>query len=390
VPPYVTFARVDNGAPWQVVDPFLGVASNLGLADWEFALAAFTPSGVAREVFPESGGQRYMMVRRNAQMLNYSASAAWKFHDLFGVGVSLQWITVPTLDYSLIIDADPSAHPVASPLDVKANVSGSDLFTLNAVVGAWFRVAPYLELGASGQILPSEIRTKSKLRATPVNGTEPVLLTRDNVPADDVTLSLPLPLRARLGARYIYERGGRELFDVELDGVYESWSRVKRFRLNGNGLVGSYRSQKLDIDTIDIDKRWQDTLGIHLGGDYAFLPGRATVRAGAYYETAVAKPAYSNVDFADGATLGAALGGSLFFGKVEIAAAYEYRVQPRVVVSDKDARVYQAAPGSGCHPPYTDTLDCSAAYLGQPSPQINGGSYTSYSHIASLEGIYRF
>ena len=106
VPPYVTFETVENATPWQALDPLLGVASNFGLKDWGFALAAYAPAGIARQRFPAKGGQRYMMVNREAIILNYSASAAWQYHELFGVGASLQWIAVPNIRYSLIIDGN--------------------------------------------------------------------------------------------------------------------------------------------------------------------------------------------------------------------------------------------------------------------------------------------
>jgi long-subunit fatty acid transport protein len=394
-PPYVEFAKVANQAPWQVLDPFVGVASSFGLKDWAFAFAAYSPAGTAREVYPAEGGQRYMMVRRNAQMIDYSLAAAWKYDEMFGVGASVHWIAVPTLEYGLIIDGDNGrANPVTSTFDIRASVKGSDYFTLNAILGAWVRPTENFELGLSAQVLPSEIRASSKLSVgfvTPKPGM-PIVLTRDEVVADDVSLSLPLPMTMRLGARYRYLEAGQELFDIELDGVYETWSRVERFRVDSNNLIASYTGQNVPIGVIDVTKQWRDTLGIHVGGDYSILPQRVTARAGFYYETPVAPAGYSNIDFTDGPQLGGALGASVFFGKLELALTTEYRAQTTVRVADADARVYQAVPGSACEPPYTNSTQCGAEgqYLGQPGPPINGGTYDAYSVVASLEGTYRF
>ena len=85
-----TFDKVHNGTPWQAALPFIGVSSRLGLRDWAFALAAFAPPGFSKEQFPESGGQRYLMVNREAIILNYAANAAWKFHDLFNIDITLK------------------------------------------------------------------------------------------------------------------------------------------------------------------------------------------------------------------------------------------------------------------------------------------------------------
>jgi len=394
-PTYTTFPTVKNKAPWQVLDPLVGIATNFGLKDWGFALAAYSPAGVARESYPENGGQRYMMVRRNAQLIDYSLSAAWKFKDVFGVGASLVWIAVPTLDYSLIVNASPfngqNAYAVAGEYDMHASVHGHDYFTLNAILGGWFKVAPSFELGLSGQVIPSTISTDSTIDIAPTNpGTAPVKLTRNGQPANDVGLSLALPMSARLGARYIHHQCKRELFDIELDGVLETWKRVSTFHLDARNLTAESAGETVPFADIDVQKQWQNTIGVHLGGDFNVLPDRLTARGGMYYETPVAKPPYANIDFAGGRQLGFALGGSVHVSKVEIAFAYEYRVQPTVRVSDADARVYQAAPASRCPAPYTDPAACDPHYIGRPSAPANGGEYFAYSHIMSLDGVYRF
>ena len=395
-PPYVQFPQVKNQTPWQVLDPFIGVASNFGLKNWAFAGAIYSPAGTAREVYPNEGGQRYMMVRRNAQMINYTLSAAWKHNDVFGVGATLKWIAVPSLEYALIIDGSPynaDANPVRSNVDVHARVKGSDLFTVNAILGAWVRPTPNLEIGLSGQILPSEIHAKGTLDASLVHASTPgdtITLARNKVPANDVSLTLPLPMSARLGARYRHLDGDREVFDVELDGVYETWSRVDHFRLDSNNLIAYYQTNPIPIGVIDIAKSWQNTLGIHLGGDFAVVPQRLTVRGGAYYETPVSDPSYANVDFPQGPQFGGALGASLYFGKLQVSVAGEYRAQSQVYVSDSDTRVYQQTPGSTCAAPYTSTASCNPHYLGVPSPPVGGGTYNAYSVIGTLEAAYRF
>jgi len=394
-PPYVTFPRVKNGAPWQVLDPLIGVATNFGLKDWGFAFAAYSPAGVARETYPDYGGQRYMMVRRNAQLLDYSLSAAWKFKDMFGIGASLVWIAVPTLDYSLMVNASPfsreNATPVAGGYDAYASVHGHDYFTLNAIVGGWFRAAPFLMFGLSGQVIPSQIETDSNVDVVAKSpSVGKIQLSRNGQPANDVGLTLPLPMTFRAGARYIHHQGDRELFDIELDGVLETWQRVKTFHLDARDLQATASGETVAFADIDVQKQWQNTLGIHVGGDFNVLPDRLTARGGVYYETPVANPAYANIDFTSGKQLGFALGGSVHVSKLEIAFAYEYRVQPTVRVSDANARVYQAAPGTTCVAPYTDIAECSPYYLGRPSAPANGGEYFAYSHVMSLDGLYRF
>ena len=56
---------------------------------------------------------------------------------------------------------------MSSPYDILATTSGSDPFTFNAILGAWVRPAPFLELGFAGQVVPASIVTNSKLVVDP-------------------------------------------------------------------------------------------------------------------------------------------------------------------------------------------------------------------------------
>jgi long-subunit fatty acid transport protein len=395
VAPEVEFDRVENDKPFQLLDPLVGAATDFGLPNFGFALFAYAPPGVSRMEFPVDGGQRYMMVKREAIILDYSASAAFKYQDLFGVGLTLSWIHVPRLTYSLVIDATTApgdANPVSSELDMLATATGSDAMALNAIVGAWLRPTPSLEIGVAAQVLPSEVVTDSTLEIKGLNPNLPsdVVLTRDGRPADDVSITLPLPMSVRAGVRYRGLDGDRERYDIELDVEYETWSRVEHFTLETRALTGNLDGQFIPIGRIEIAKQWRDTLAVKLGGDYALMPDFLTVRGGLYYETAVAEPAHAHVDFPSGTQLGGGLGGSLFLGNVEIVMAYEARVQPTVSVSEANARVYQETPASPCQPPYTDADTCNENYLGQPAPAVNAGEYFAQSHMLSVEGIYRF
>jgi long-chain fatty acid transport protein len=399
VAPTVSFAQVKNGTPWQAALPYLGAASRLGLRDWTFAAAFYAPPGISREQFPQDGGQRFMMVDRQAIILKGDVSAAWRYHDLFGLGLTLEWISVPRLDYSLVINANTApgaAAPVSSPFDILAQTTGSDWFTFNAIVGGWVRPRPWLEFGVAGQVVPANIVTKSTLTLTPLDTSRiPAVSTERNfTQASDVKITLPLPLMARAGARYRHLDGARELFDVELDFEYESWSRTKAFPLDTNGLTaagqGSLMGQTIALGTIEIAKHWSDVYSVKLGGDVNLVPDRFTLRAGAYYETATAPAAYSNVDFPGAQVIGAALGGSLFVQHLEIALTYQLRYEPSFSVSEANGKFYQQVPGTSCTAPYTDPYNCNPNYPGQPSPTVNAGTYASTSHLVALALIYKY
>jgi long-subunit fatty acid transport protein len=395
VPPYVEFAPSKNQRPWQLLDPLLGVASTLGLEGWAFALSVFAPPGVAREQFSATGGQRYLMLDREAILLDTAASAAYRFGDELGVGTSLIWRQVPRLEYQLVIDASQfagEANPVSSELDMRARTTGSDGFVPGAAFGAWYRPTPFLEFGVSTLWWFDDIHTDSRLSIQPISAEidDEVVLRRDGEPADDVELSLALPHSARFGVRYRHFEGSRELFDLEIDLEYEAWSRVERFDLDGQGLVATLLAQRIDIGRIQIEKQWKNTWSLHVGGDVEVVPGLLALRGGLLHESAVADPRYAHVDFVSGRQWGGAVGASLFLSGFELAFAYDYRHQPSVTVTEGQARVYQVVPSSACQAPYTDADLCNAAYLGQSSPAVNGGTYFAHSHVAALDVLYRF
>jgi long-chain fatty acid transport protein len=395
VAPYVEFEGVSNENSWQLLDPILGAASDFGLDDWGFALGVYAPAGIANQRFPEDGGQRYMLLTRDVQILYFTASAAWKYNDLFGVGLSVQWVDIPRLEFELIIDANTfvgKVNPVSSELDMRAKITGADHFGFTSVVGAWFRPSPCFELALSGQVIPVRIESESTLEVTPVSPeiTEEVVLKRDGELADDVTMSMPLPVTARLGGRYIYHREGVEAFDIELDIVYQSWSIVERYEMDGNGLIGELLGQRLDVDRLVLEKQWRDTISVQLGGDVVLMPEHLTIRAGAFYESPAAKPGYAYVDFYTGHQFGGSAGLSVRLYGLELAVSYTYVYQLPMTVTQRESRVYQQVPGSQCKAPYTDTMTCNEHYLGKPSAPINAGTYRAQYHLGAAALLYRF
>ena len=199
-----------------------------------------------------------------------------------------------------------------------------------------------------------------------------------------------MPITARVGVRYLHLKGGAEVFDIELDVGYESWSRVKRFTVDSNGLSANLLGQRLDVGVIEVEKQWRDTFSAHLGGDYVALPQRLTVRGGVFYESAVANRRYAHVDFVSGQQLGGALGASLFVRGIEVAIAYTYRHQPRFHVGEGEAGVFQEVPAGQCRAPFTNPDTCHPQYLGRPAPAVNAGRYAAFSQVASVDLLYRF
>ena len=394
-PEYLTFDPVQNSDNWQLLNPMVAIGSDFGLEDWAFALGMYAPAGVGKQTFPEDGAQRYMLSERETQILYYDFSVAWKHKDIFGVGLSLQWVNVQKIRMALTVDGNVSpgvVYPDGGPFDIRANIEGSDHVGFSGILGMWYTPIPELELALSGRFLPVWVDAKSKLSVEPVtlDLDQPIALTRNGQAANDVTLSMVLPPTARMGVRYIHRIGDVERFDIELDATWEGTSMVDAYRVRGNGLIAEVLGEQIPIDRINVPKRWRDTWSLRLGGDVAVVPGWFNLRAGGFWESPTAKPAYSHINFFSGHRLGAAAGFSVTFYGVDISASYTWVFQMPVVVNEADSKVSQQVPGSPCVAPYTSQTLCDSHYRGRPAAPANAGTYLSDYHFISVAARYAF
>ncbi len=397
--PLVTFEPSENAQRWSLLGPFFGVQSNFGLRDWSFALVSFTPSGASRAEFPVDGGQKYLLVARDVVVLHTSLSAAWRPLPNLALGLSVQAISVPSIHYQLVIENTPGSgvdlyNPVSSSLDMLTTIRAADPFTLNLTAGLWAKPERHIEIGVAAQVLPANIQAAGTLHIQPVapstvellaNQDPPispetaVQLSRDGEPANDVRLTLPLPLTFRAGARFIDHRAdGRERFDVELNATYETWSRVDTLTMQGNGLqarLAGLSNNPIPLGVLRVPKRWQDSLTLALGGDLHADTLPISLRMGVYAETPVAPKPYANIDFPVGAHVGVTAGLGFRFGAWVANIAYEHRRMLPFHISESEGAVRQIKPNLGEDPPPAAT-----------PPITNAGNYafTSHTVVAGL------
>lgn len=369
------FDRVANEHPWQLLNPMIAVGSNFGLDNWAFAIGAYAPPGVATQKFPGDGGQRYMLVERDVKILYYNFSVAWKFRDLFGLGASLQWVDAASIKLSLIVDGNYGdvTNPVGGSADYLTTVTGADHFGFSGILGAWVKPLPFLQIALAGRIAPTAINAACKVKVENYTGE----LADPTMSGDDVDLTMTLPPTARLGLRYMHFSGEQERFDVEVDFVYEAWHVMDRYVLDGHGITGELLpNRSATINKIYINKYWNDTFSVRLGGDYNVLPERLTLRAGTFFESGAKEDAYAYVDFFASHRVGGNLGVSVKFFGFDISLSYSYIYEIPFSLSEEDGKIYQQTP--------SDDRDPSTAAV------ANAGEYNSHYHFGSVAVSYTF
>ena len=393
-----SFNEVSNQKPWQLLGPMLGVSTDFGLKNWAFALGAYAPAGIASQQFPADGGQRYMLTGRDTKILYYNFSAAWKPNDVFGLGLSLQWVDLAQLDLRLVVNGDIApalVTPVSNTWDMEARIQGADHVGFSGIVGMWLRPTPAFQMAFSSRFVPTPLQADARLSLSPQNPdiSSATEITRDGTPDNNVTFSMTLPMEFRLGFRYIHLRNTVERFDLELDLRLEMWSQMDQFKVDGEGLDATIEglAQPVAIGTISIPKNWRNTFSARLGSDVNVVENRLTLRAGAFFESAAARTEYSYVDFLASHRIGASIGASVFFGNFQLALSYSYIIEVPVTVAESEGRVYQQVPGSPCEgPDYDNGGFCDEHYIGQPAATANNGTYLGSYHFSSLAVSYKF
>ncbi|MGC6418432.1 MAG: OmpP1/FadL family transporter [Bradymonadia bacterium] len=346
----------ENQTPFFPLALSLATTTDFGLDNWSFGLSLVGPNSSGRVTYPQDGGQRYLLTELDVLLVHYGVTAAYGTES-WGIGATLQWVQMPYLDFSLVVDASAfgnSLSPYASSFDVLARIKTSDAFSPSALLGAWYRPIPAFEIAISGRPFPIAIEARGEPSIEAIPGTIPDDLNWNlDVVDGAVGLDLELPRTARLGMRYRHLEGDTERFDLEVDVVWEGWSSLDRYDTQLDGTVTPLEGLELAINDVQIDKNWQDTLSIRFGGSYQVIDDTLLVSAGAYWEQAAAPKGYSHIDFPAGERMGAGTGFTytLAVGEatyLDLSVAYSLTKHADINVSESEAKVYQQRPLSPC------------------------------------------
>ncbi len=335
-------ATFDEATSDTKLFPILGtlaVTTDFGLDNWTFAAGAFGPNGVGRQDYPDYGPQSFMLTELDVLVAYYVLGAAWKYKDIFGVGATVHYADLIQLKYGIVTDStvtpglapipDEASTQLISELDLKDRTGAT------AQIGFWYRPHERIELGLSSRFVP--------IFWKPTGG---INVDKDTLVTEELSVEmekLVLPAIVRGGVRYIHDNGKRQWFDLELDAVYESWSLVESFDLNIDGQLNGQ-----EIQDIEIDKQWRDTVSVRLGGDVNVLPPYLTLRAGGFFETAATPKNYTNLDFPSFNRGGVGVGFSAGAKGAYFTVGYTHVFQETRNIEELTGKVFQERPLRPC------------------------------------------
>jgi long-subunit fatty acid transport protein len=372
-----------NQTPFFPLNGLLAVDYDFGLKNWAFGLQVYGPNNTGSTKYDPQGGQRYMLTELDALVAYVGLSAAYGTED-YGIGATVQYATMPKLHYSLVVDgATPGAglSPYASAYDVVSTIRLSDMFAASAILGAWWRPVPQFEVALSGRVAPVKFHATGDVivENVPVESCpegEKCGAQFDDgqlqVPGSSAAMDLTLPPTARLGLRYRHLDGADELFDIELDVVYEGWSVIDEYNLDLEGKIKLYG--ELPVQDITLPKKWRDTVSVRLGGTYAVIPSMLEVSLGGYWEQGATPLNYTHLDFLSVDRMGLGTGLTYKTKRVELTLAYSHVFQDDRTVTETYGKVLQQRPVSQCP-------DGCNEYSGVPA---NAGTFKSSVDFVSV------
>lgn len=382
-------APVENQDDLFALGGMFIATTDFGLDDFTFAAGVYGPSAHGQKRYPIEGGQRYMLTALEAILVKPSLAVAWGDRDTFGIGLTLQLVMTPSLEMELVVDGSQAGelHAYYSGNDVLATISLSDMAAFSAIVGAWWRPLPALELGISGQVVPTALSLDGEFTLSNVPGQTQFSEQQLTVPGSAARLDLTLPPTLRAGVRYRHLDGEREIFDVELDVVYEAWSVLDAYEVELDGTINLFVGAEAP-DTV-IEKRWRDTVSVRLGGTWNLIgpeapgglwgdsAGALQLSLGGYWERGAVPENYEHLDFLSFDRVGLSIGIAGRVGPVRLKAAYSHVFQEDREVSERFGKVYQQRPLDPC----PDTCDGGAGWSGVPA---NAGLFESGYDLFAL------
>lgn len=344
------FPEVTNGRRFGPSPMFVASIGDAGVPGLAFAVGVTPPVGFGSHDWPDDGPQRYTIKSGSFLFFSYGAGVSYRVNRYFSFGANFM-AGFFRADFRVATRSGSTGAMSNENIedDSVVRLTASDRFIPSGNFGVLSNPIDALELGLS-------VRLPFRTRATGTFDYSAGEATPDAVPATKpfVELDQTFPTVVRAGARWIHE-----VFDLELDFVFENYGSVDRIDVRFSNPAGDLNPAEIlpaspydDPNLLYLDSfgdgnvftpivatpvrlDFRDTYSVRLGSDIAVLPGRLTLRGGGFF-TSSAYPndhaTYSiRFPFTDQIGLGA---GATWHAlpQLDVSLGYLHIFQPPVVV----------------------------------------------------------
>jgi len=304
---------------------------------WSVALSAYAPYG-SMPKYPEGGPQRYAVVSLESLVFHTQATVSYELHPDLRVGAGFQ-LSHMVLKQRMMISTYPGflAAPEDTEYDAVTELDVADFFIPGAVVGAWYRPHPNLELGASWQT-PLHAEAEGDLN---VEIASAYIFSTTFIEGSRVRLTTALPMIGRFGVRVL----DGDLWDAELDVVWEDWSVHDVIRVEPQETI-RFRSVfglgDYHVEEFTVVEEFEDTISVRLGGSYrlprTWVDG-VRLSGGAFWETSAIPGQTLTVNLVDADKIGIGVGASFDVASgIRIDVAYGHVFMATRHIADSKRR----------------------------------------------------
>ena len=316
--------------------PMLSASYDFGLEDWTFALGGYGPHAVGRRQFPMTvtvrdpdgrpvrapGPTRYDTEQMNIIVMFYTAAAAYRPASWLSLGAALQ-VVYAEVHYATWVPLSANQDPDS---DIRFQIATKGA-SVTGLLSALAKPVKGLSIGASVRF-PVKVTTRGDAWLT-----LPAYMSALGTPLEwmegrkKASMITELPLALRTGIRYGQRIEGHpnapELWDIELDVIWERWSAVVSMDTQLNATLLDDR-----MEVFKLNHFYQDTSEFRLGGSFT-IPrklggGWLTIRLGTYYGSNASPKEYTRLNYAAWARVGLFLGLSYRIAGVDLHLAFSH------------------------------------------------------------------
>lgn len=324
------------------------------------AIGATGPSSIGQVKYPDQGAQRYALRSTDYFIGYYSAAVAAGIGKFVRLGVTGQ-LAHGNAQFDQAVYSGIAAG--SSPADdTSATFKGQSGWIPTAILGLTVLPVPGVAVGVSYRpkvafLAPGTLDTVSPTTDASQVGNKAELQLNF---ADTVRAGVAWDVTPRL--------------QLELDGVWENWSVLQEIRIHTLDVTVKPAfdpEHPIKVPDIVFKHEFKDTYSARLGGEYAWIPERLSVRAGYLYETSAVPSKFVSVDFGNWGRHVASLGGSFGLYGVWLDVAYAHHFVDSQTVTDSEV---------------TQKLTPSIITgVDQPKPKVVGnGFYSAGMNVLSV------